>query len=134
MSGFTPKLPLNLGSEQGYVLIKDIKQLAIQNFLMILLTNPGERIMDSSFGVGIKKILFENFNSFSTLAFEENLQNQVKKYAPYIRVDNINYGETDQDLGLLNVVLTITIIPLAENVVIKIDKNGSLVTNFDTNF
>lgn len=134
MSGFTPKLPLNLGSEQGYNLIKDIKQLAIQNFLMILLTNPGERIMDSSFGIGVKKILFENFNSFSTLTFEENLKNQIKKYAPYIRVEDINYGQTDQDMGLLNVILKITIIPLAESAIIKIDKNGSLVTNFDTNF
>ena len=134
MSGFSPKLPLNLGTEQGYTLIKDIKQLAIQNFLMILLTNPGERIMDSSFGIGVKKILFENFNSFSTLTFEENLRNQIKKYAPYIRIEDINYGQTDRDMGLLNVILKITIIPLGDSVTIKIDKNGSLVTNFDTNF
>ena len=79
MAGYVPKLPLKLDSQQGYYMIQDLKGLATQNFLMLLLTNPGERIMDSNFGVGIKKILFENFDSESVSSFEDRLKFQVAR-------------------------------------------------------
>lgn len=133
MAGFTPKLPLNLDNKQGYTLIENIKDLAVQNFLMILLTNPGERIMDLEFGVGIKKVLFENFNSFSTTNFESRLQGQISKYAPYLQIKNINYLENTEDFGLLHITMKIYIIPLGEGANITISKNGSIITNDDSN-
>lgn len=133
MAGFTPKLPLNLDNKQGYTLIENIKDLAVQNFLMILLTNPGERIMDLEFGVGIKKVLFENFNSFSTTNFESRLQSQINKYAPYIKINNIKYSENTEDFGLLHITMKIYIIPLGESVNINISKNGSIITNDESN-
>ena len=61
MAGLTPKLPLALSSDDGaYQLIKTYKNLVKQNFKNLILTSPGERIMDPHFGVGIRNFLFEN--------------------------------------------------------------------------
>lgn len=129
MAGFTPKLPLKLGTEQGYSLITDLKTLVKQNFLMLLLTNPGERIMDSSFGIGLKRLLFENFGSSNIINFEQRLQSQVAKYIPYIKINNIDYGNTDQDGSLLSLKISIFIVPLGSSVNFIIQSNGQIISN-----
>ena len=59
--GLSPKLPLQLDSMMGsYALNKTDKGVIKQNFKNLLLTNPGERIMDVRFGVGLSRFLFEN--------------------------------------------------------------------------
>lgn len=134
MAGMSPKLPLTLGDKHGYTLIENIKDLAIQNFLMLLLTNQGERIMDASFGVGIRKILFENFNSSYVSDFESRLQQQITKYTPYIKILNIDYSDSKEEIGLLSIKIKAYIIPLGETKNITITKNGSFVSNTEPNF
>lgn len=129
MAGFAPKLPLKLDAQQGYTLISDLKNLVKQNFLMLLLTNPGERIMDSSFGVGLKRLLFENFGSSNVVNFEQRLTNQVSKYIPYIKISNIDYGNTDQDGSLLSLKISIFIIPLGSSINFIIQSNGQVITS-----
>ena len=129
MAGFGPKLPLKLGTEQGYTLISDLKTLSKQNFLMLLLTNPGERIMDSNFGVGIKKLLFENYSAVLKLNFEQRLKNQIQIYAPYISITNISYGNTDIDGSLLDITITYFIIPLGNTVNLTIQSNGNIISS-----
>ena len=51
MAGLSPKLPLTLDPADGYALNKDLKELSRQNMKMLILTNPGERIIN-------KKIIF----------------------------------------------------------------------------
>lgn len=128
MSGFAPKLPLNLSDEQGYFLISDLKSLSKQNFLMLLLTNPGERIMDNNFGIGIRKILFENYSPFLRTNFEQRLKSQVQTYVPYINIKNINYGNTSIDGSLLSIVITYFIIPLGTSVNLTIESNGNIIS------
>ena len=59
MSSYAPFLPLTLDGQDGFVNIKDFGHLIKQNLKMLVLTNPGERIMMPDFGIGLKKILFE---------------------------------------------------------------------------
>ena len=127
MAGYVPKLPLKLDSQQGYYMIQDLKGLATQNFLMLLLTNPGERIMDSNFGVGIKKILFENFDSESVSSFEDRLKFQVARYTPYLNIVNVDYSNSNQERNLLSVKIRIYIAPLGTSENITIQSDGSLL-------
>ena len=59
-SGLAPRLPLVFDNVFGpYGLITDFEGLAKQNLKMLILTNQGERMMDTGFGVGLKSYLFE---------------------------------------------------------------------------
>jgi phage baseplate assembly protein W len=129
MAGFGPKLPLKLGTEQGYTLISDLKNLSKQNFLMLLLTNPGERIMDNNFGVGVRRLLFENNSSLLRANFEQRLRSQVQEYVPYISVTNVDYSNSNEDGYLLSVKITYFIVPLGELVNVTIEANGNIVSS-----
>ena len=58
--GLSPKLPLRRDFEDGYSMNKNYREMVKQNVKMLLLTAPGERIMDPEFGIGLQTFLFEN--------------------------------------------------------------------------
>lgn len=87
MSGISPKLPLANNKVDGaYELNKTIKQSVNQNLKNLILTNPGERIMDPLFGVGLSKYLFESFSSFLPGNIESDMSFQVDKYMPFVEI------------------------------------------------
>ena len=55
--GITPKLPIALDEVDGIKLIKNFPDLVEQNLKNLILTMPGERIMDPLFGVGLPSTL-----------------------------------------------------------------------------
>ena len=54
----------------------------------ILLTNPGERLGNPSFGIGLRSLLFEPRSSFAGV--ESRIQNQLNSYIPDINVYNVS--------------------------------------------
>ena len=60
MASLSVKLPLKYSSIDGFVMNKSIQRMLQQNLKMLLLTNPGERVMAPTFGVGLKMYLFSN--------------------------------------------------------------------------
>ena len=95
MAGLSPKLPLTLDPADGYALNKDLKELSRQNMKMLILTNPGERMMDPGFGVGIAAYLFENNSPSTYRKIEARIQQQVAKYLPYINLEDIIFRAED---------------------------------------
>jgi len=86
MSGLTPKLPLIRSDEDGtYKLIKSYKNLIKQNFRNLILTAPGERMMDPNFGVGIRNYLFENDGDALYSTIRAKIHEQVTRYIPIWR-------------------------------------------------
>lgn len=103
MASLAPKLPLTLDSGDGYTSIKTLKTLIKQNFKMLILTNPGERVMDPEFGVGIKLFLFENFQSDVYARIDSRIKDQTQKYLPVIEIISIEFGVAEienNSLGL----------------------------------
>ena len=60
MSSLSVKLPITRNTIDGFAMIKDFQTLVKQNFKMLVLTAPGERVMEPEFGVGLRNYLFEN--------------------------------------------------------------------------
>ncbi len=89
--GLEPRLPLIYGKNDGpYDMIVSKEEMVRQNLKNLLLTNPGERVMDPNFGVGIKSYLFETQDSFNPADLIQQTQLQVKKYIPGIKIENFN--------------------------------------------
>lgn len=114
IESYQPQLPLDLDENSKFNMISQSLANAKQKLKMIILTSPGEKIMDPAFGVGIYKYLFEPNLGIITVENNkitlENLQaslyrsisTQVYKYSPDITIQNINISIDD-------IVLNITI-------------------------
>jgi phage baseplate assembly protein W len=92
MHGYGPKLPLKTTPEDGkYGLTKSINENVAQNIKNLVLTCPGERIMDPVFGVGLKNYLFE-INSVDTAErIASNITKQAGLYMPNININNVDF-------------------------------------------
>ena len=64
-----------------------IMDQAKANLLNLLLTYPGERINLPNFGVGLKKLLFEQNINLENLKIK--IQTQANTYVPNIRVSDV---------------------------------------------
>ena len=129
-SGLSVKLPLTLSSVFGaYNLNTTFEELARQNLKMLVLTAPGERIMDPNFGVGLKGYLFEMNMPGTYAEISSRIQSQVSQYLDYIRIDDIQYQipEDNPDLYPQNLSVSIffTIIPLQLSTALQIDANNN---------
>jgi len=89
MPGLSPKLPLSTDNIDGYTLIKSYNELVTQNLKNLVLTAPGERIMDPTFGVGIRNYLFEQNTSETHQEIATRIANQVSKYMPFLEVEAV---------------------------------------------
>jgi phage baseplate assembly protein W len=101
--GLSPKLPLSIDQIDGYALTKNFKEVARQNLKMVVLTNPGERIMIPDFGVGIKTYLFENADTSVFEDIEEKIRQQARTYVPYITIDTINFLSERNDFNMAEI-------------------------------
>ena len=119
MAGFSPKLPLTLDPDDGYTLTKTIKELTKQNFKMLVLTNPGERIMDPEFGVGILAYLFEN-NSVATQGrIRSRVRDQASKYLPHVVVEDVIFNSINENPNVSENFLGVSIVYSIERLAIK---------------
>tara|TARA_Y100000593_G_C4297876_1_gene331630 strand:- start:1644 stop:2012 length:369 start_codon:yes stop_codon:yes gene_type:complete len=103
MASLAVKLPITKDSGDGFVMIKDFKTLVKQNLKMLLLTHPGERVMEPSFGIGIQRFLFENFNNNTFQRIEDAIMEQVAIYLPVLTIKEINFITDDADANRLQV-------------------------------
>tara|TARA_R110002126_G_scaffold138327_11_gene282700 strand:- start:370 stop:741 length:372 start_codon:yes stop_codon:yes gene_type:complete len=102
MSDYTIRFPFELNNQtSGFKSLgeDDLKEIAVFNLKNIILTEPGERIMDIAFGVGIRSFLFEQSNR----GFEDlysKIISQVKRYAPYINIIDLVISPDSENLNI----------------------------------
>lgn len=101
--GLTPKIPLSLASEGGYALLTELQDVVKQNFKNLVLTEPGERIMDSNFGVGLTRYLFEQKDGITQIDITDRVAQQTSRYMPYVNIDDIIFDSNEQESNYLAV-------------------------------
>ena len=92
MKGYSPKLPLMLDATDGFRLTKSLKEVVSQNLKMLILTSPGERIMEPEFGVGFYNFLFQLNTELTRDRVRERIMKQVRTYMPFVRISEIRLG------------------------------------------
>tara|TARA_R110000824_G_scaffold2416_3_gene11250 strand:+ start:3421 stop:3843 length:423 start_codon:yes stop_codon:yes gene_type:complete len=103
--GISPALPLDYDQSDGpYRLTKSTKEAITQNFKNLILTNPGERIMDPDFGVGIKQYLFELETIDIQSDIIANIRQQARKYLNAVEVLDVRFsGGSNQKADIISV-------------------------------
>lgn len=98
MQGFSPKLPLVRDRIDGsYSMNKTALESVKQNLKMLLLTNPGERMMLPDYGVGLRAMLFAQNSSELDGMIKNRIDSQVKQYMPFVSVKNIDIATMEQN-------------------------------------
>lgn len=59
------------------------------DMLVLLLTNPGERVMNPNFGTPLRKLIFEPNDSALRLQAKNMIINSIKNWEPRIAIKNI---------------------------------------------
>jgi phage baseplate assembly protein W len=91
MKGFSVKSPLKYDLSDGhYQMNKTLKEVVNQNFRDLLLTNPGERIMDPDYGIGVKTLLFhQRTDFFSEIDIKSLILEKTRIYMPFLSINTI---------------------------------------------
>ena len=116
-SGLSVKVPFIRDKLDGHQMNKTYKQVAVQNLKMLILTSPGERIMDPLFGVGLRDYLFEQDHPVTHANLAARIRSQVSKYLPYITINSVEFdsqgtGNEDAPDNHLQVTINFKIVPL----------------------
>ena len=103
MASIGVALPLTFSDIDGFTMIKKIQDAARQNLKMLLLTVPGERVMDPEYGVGMKQYLFNNYTTETFSEIDARIRDQIAIYMPGIQISEISFSESEQDENKLGV-------------------------------
>jgi len=89
-------------SSDGYQMIRGYRNLVKQNFKNLMLTSPGEKVMDPLFGVGVRKYLFELRELGVESRLEGRIHSQSRKYLSYITIRQVRFINSlnDNKLGI----------------------------------
>ena len=81
---------------------RTVKEQVKTNLINLLLTEPGERINELNFGVGLKKLLFEQNPNIEIL--KERISNQIEFYIPTISLLDINVNFENDEYKLFIII------------------------------
>lgn len=83
---------MNISSSDGFEQVFALKKNIKQNLKMLLLTSPGERVMNPNFGVGVNQYLFEMVEDQSVYAdIDSKIREQISLYMPYLKIQRIDF-------------------------------------------
>jgi len=101
MAYFQLKLPISRSSVFGLKHIDNVDDSIKQDFRMLLLTVPGEKIDNPEYGCGLPAFVFEN----DTPTLRKNLENIIRqktiKYLPLVNITDVFFDyDTNSVLNL----------------------------------
>ena len=95
MIGYSPRYPLQKDDRLGaYSVTKTLAEVAKQNFINLMLTSPGERVMDINFGVGLRRYLFEQNTSATQSRIASKIERQTSIYLPFINIRSVEFNKS----------------------------------------
>ena len=123
-TGLAPLLPIE---SSRFELIQDYPTLVTQNLKMLILTNPGERMMDTNFGVGLKAYLFELNDEMTYEEITSRIRSQVAQYMPFVEIQQVAFKTPESDPSLfphdVRTSITYKILPLRTTGMLQLDTN-----------
>jgi len=102
-----PYFPLEYDATYGpYRPITSIEESYKKNFINLLMTSPGEWPMSPEIGVGLKHYIFEHPNSEKLQSLGPNIQEQLRRHLPQVKLVDISFNYTDEDIDNNRVKIT----------------------------
>jgi len=119
---YAPKFPLRKKDNGTFENEGDLKSLIKFHLTNLILTNPGEKISDPEYGVGLRKYLFESFSSGASANIRGAIEEGVETYLPYIELDMVTTEETPEQ-NKLKINIHYTILDTTEKQLLELALN-----------
>tara|TARA_B100000989_G_C19522848_1_gene465159 strand:+ start:1668 stop:2156 length:489 start_codon:yes stop_codon:yes gene_type:complete len=135
-----PIFPLRYDGAYGpYTPITTLEESIQKNFEYLLITEPGEWPMEPSLGVGLKRYLFEDYESSELKKLHERIESQIERFAnDNVRLLSVDYSpmSKDKDNNYIKIVIRYRILgsrPIettftVDDIITKIPKTESVKT------
>jgi phage baseplate assembly protein W len=107
MDIFGPRWPLKRGNEDTYQKYESIKDQINFYLKNLILTSPGENISSPTYGVGLRRYLFEQNTSRTRSLLRNKISSQISQHMPYLNVASISISSSADEID--NNSLSITI-------------------------
>ena len=131
---YQPQFPLEYSQRYGpYNAITKKSDSLAQNFINLLMTNPGEWPMNPDLGIGIRKHLFDQSSANIAQSLRPNIINQLEKYLPHIKLHSINIEQGQDDIDNNHIKIKINCIILNStfaSIIAYLDKLTNLVIDY----
>tara|TARA_B100000214_G_C23956748_1_gene623242 strand:+ start:401 stop:802 length:402 start_codon:yes stop_codon:yes gene_type:complete len=102
LQGLSVKLPLAYSNQDGpYGLNKDLQEVVQQNLKNLVLTSPGERVMQPKFGVGARRFLFQQITGQAFENLSIAIYEQVSRYMSFVNIEDIQVLDNEVDSTLI---------------------------------
>ena len=115
-----PSLPLMPDSSDGFAMIYAFNEQIKQNFKTLILTHPGERVMEPEFGVGITKYLFDNETGDYQQRIISATNKQIAKYMPVVSLISITFSDPSANSVSMIIKYAVPDLNIRDNFVITI--------------
>ena len=92
------------GTNQLFNKTYNTKDQIKSNFINLLLTNKGERILNPEFGSNLKQLLFENITPITEENIKDAIISSANIYLPEIQVVNITLNN-EYDSNTINITI-----------------------------
>ena len=105
--------PLKVGSNYDFQMTKTEVEQSVHNLRNLLLTYPGERVAQPTFGSRLRELLFEPINEDLEVRVEEEIRRSVSEFLPYINIIDIDLFDNNSDNNelLVNIKLSTSLSP-----------------------
>ena len=127
MYGIGPKLPIRFTKESTPLNTQTITENTKQNMKNLLLTSPGERIMDIDFGVGLRRFLFENNTPTVRARLESRIYAQVSRYMSFVRITELEIVHSDDNPNLIDIKVRYDIKNIASDEILSLSLESSVI-------
>ena len=110
----TPKFPLSFDDTYGFANSDTIREVVHFHLKNLILTNPGEKISDPSYGVGVRQYLFEPGTSGLVNAISDEILSAIKIHLTYLRDVSVAVESLFEE-NKINIKITYTIPNLTQD-------------------
>lgn len=101
--------PFNIAATGAVAFDTDPVRWATNHILALLLTNPGERVMRPTYGVGIFGMVWENDNPVVEATIISAINMGLSMYEPNITVVEASFAQEPQYEGIMHLVIHFTV-------------------------
>ena len=97
------KLPFNRDKSGLFGRTQTTLEQAGSNIKNLLLTAKGERVMQPNFGSRLSELLFEQYTEDLSSRIQEEIQEAISTWLPYINIASVNIIQSDEDPNITSV-------------------------------